>query len=267
MGEALPRHPRNPVMDVGLTDALERAGAASDLLVAADFDGTLSPLVADPAAATPHERALAALVQLSRMPGVHGIIISGREREVLAELTGAPAPVVLIGTHGTEYGDAGSDPALGAQVRRIVDALERVAATHEGTLLEPKPSGASLHYRHATDPTAAAAAAEDVGRRFGVRMIHGKQVVELLVGDGDKGTAIAAERRRTGSKAVVFLGDDTTDEDVFRTLRGDDVGVKVGEGSTAAQYRVDDPDGVADVLGALIEIRSRARGSYDSPPG
>ncbi len=243
------------MMDSRLVDALERVAAESDLLVAADFDGTLSPLVPDPAAARPHRRALATLVQLSRMPGVHGVIISGRERDVLAELTGEPHAVVLIGTHGTETDDGTADPEIAAQVRRLVDALERVAATHEGTLLEPKPSGASLHYRQATDPHAAARAAQEVGRQLGVRMIHGKHVVELLIGDGDNGTAVAAERRRTGSNAVVFLGDDTTDEDVFRTLRSGDVGVKVGEGETAAAFRVDDPDGVADALEILASAR------------
>lgn len=87
-------------------------------------------------------------------------------------------------------------------------------------------------------------------------MILGKEVVELLVGDGDKGTAIADRRRRVGATAVVFLGDDTTDEDVLRTLVAGDVGVKVGEGATAAEFRVDDPDGVADVLEALAGARS-----------
>jgi trehalose 6-phosphate phosphatase len=252
-------------MDGRLIAALERIATVPELLVAADFDGTLSPLVPNPADARPHEPALDALVRLSSMRGVHGIIISGRERSVLADLTGAPEPIVLIGTHGTEAAGGSSDPVVAAQVREVVDALEQVAAAHEGTLLEPKPSGASLHYRHAVDQHAAAAAAEQVGLRFGVRMIHGKQVVELLVGDGDKGTAIAAHQHRVGATAVVFLGDDTTDEDVFRNLGTHDVGVKVGEGETAAEFRVGDPDGVADVLESLIAVRSTGVGS-DAPP-
>lgn len=252
-------------MDTHLAAALERVAAVPVLLVAADFDGTLSPLVPDPATAKPHQRALAALTRLSHLPGVHGVIISGRERSVLAGLTGAPESIVLIGTHGTET-DQTPDPEAAARVQRLVDALERVAATHEGTLLEPKPSGASLHYRLAIDRQAAAEAAREVGRRFGVRMIHGKEVVELLVGDGDKGTAITAHRRRTGAAAVVFLGDDTTDEDVFRTLGPGDVGVKVGEGETVAGYRVADPDGVADVLEAIVIARSGPSGSAEPGP-
>lgn len=254
-------------MDRRLSEALERIAAVPKILVAADFDGTLSPLVPNPADARPHPPALDALVRLSDVPGVHGVIISGRERSVLADLTGAPSSVVLIGTHGTEAAGGTSDPEVAAQVRRLVDALEEVAMTHEGTLLEPKPSGASLHYRQAIDRHAAAEAAQEVGRRFGVRMIHGKEVVELLVGDGDKGTAIAAQRRRVGATAVVFLGDDTTDEDVFRTLGTHDIGVKVGEGETAAEFRVDDPDGVADVLEALIAARSESIGPDASPTG
>ncbi len=242
-------------MDPALRTALERVAQTSELLVAADFDGTLSPLVPDPAEAKPHARALAALVRLSQMSGVHAVIISGRERSVLAELTDAPDSIMLIGTHGTETSED-ADPDQAARVRELVAALQEVAANHEGTLLEPKPSGASLHYRQATDRPAASAAAQAVGHRLGVRMILGKEVVELLVGDGDKGTAIADRRRRVGATAVVFLGDDTTDEDVLRTLVAGDVGVKVGEGATAAEFRVDDPDGVADVLEALAGARS-----------
>ena len=251
-------------MNVHLAAALQRIAAVPDLLVAADFDGTLSPLVPDPAAARPHERALAALVSLACQPGVHGVIISGRERSVLADLTGAPESVTLIGTHGTETDEA-ADPVLQGRVRHLVDALADVAATFPGTVLEPKPSGASLHYRQAVDRLAAAEAAHEVGRRFGVRMIHGKEVVELLIGDGDKGTAITAQRRRVGATAVVFLGDDTTDEDVFRVLDPTDVGVKVGEGTTAASYRVDDPEGVADVLEALIAARPKSGETGDPP--
>ena len=83
-------------------------------------------------------------------------------------------------------------------------------------------------------------------------------VVELLVGDGDKGTAVAALARRTHASHVVFLGDDTTDEDVFATLSSSDVGVKVGPGETRAEFRVQSPDEVAEVLERLLALRRDA---------
>jgi len=64
--------------------------------------------------------------------------------------------------------------------------------------------------------------------------------------DGDKGAAIAGLRLGWGADAVVFFGDDTTDEDVFATLGEGDVGVKVGDGPTLAGYRVSDPAEVGE---------------------
>ena len=88
-----------------LLAALRRAARAEALLVAADYDGTLAPIVNDPSAAFPHLPALDAIVDLSKLDSVRSLIISGRSRAELARLTGDPAGVVLVGTHGAEMPD------------------------------------------------------------------------------------------------------------------------------------------------------------------
>ena len=245
------------MIDAGLAADLQRVATAPFLLVASDFDGTLSPIVSDPARATPHRAALAALVQLAALPAVHAAIISGRSVAALADLTGAPSGVTLIGTHGVESSEA-TTGASAALLDGVIGGLRSVAKRYEGSLLEPKPAGAALHYRNAVDPDGAARAARAVGQQLDVRVISGKMVVELLVGDGDKGTAVAALARRTHASHVVFLGDDTTDEDVFATLSSSDVGVKVGPGETRAEFRVQSPDEVAEVLERLLALRRDA---------
>ncbi len=242
-----------PPVGPPLREALAAAAAAPALLVAADYDGTLAPIVADPAAAKPHGPALDALVTLAGMEGVEALVVSGRSREALAELTGAPDGVVLVGSHGAEWPDgsvAGEDPA------RLVEELAAVADRYEGTLLEAKPAGAALHYREARSPDDAAAAAREVGARHGARVIDGKLVVELLLGRADKGVAVRRARENAGADAVVFFGDDTTDEDVFAVLGDGDAGVKVGGGDTRARFRVEDPEAVAAALRWLAEARS-----------
>ncbi len=234
-----------------LEDALRRAAAAPVLVVASDYDGTLAEIVTDPERATPDGRALAALAALGTRPGVHGAIVSGRARAVLARLTGAPAGIALIGSHGAEATDA----ATPAAVPGLLDDLRVVADRYPGTLLEPKPAGGALHYRSAAAPHEAAEAAREVGRRHGVRVIDGKQVVELVAGDADKGTALDRARRAAGGGPLVFFGDDVTDEDVFATLGDGDVGVKVGDGETLAAYRVAGPQDVADALELLLAAR------------
>src|SRR6185503_19105205 len=89
----------------------------------------------------------------------------------------------------------------------------------------------------------------------GVFTRHGKKVVELSVVPTNKGDALEKLRGRVGASAVMFLGDDITDEDAFATLAGPDVGIKVGPGPTRAQYRVADSNEVSRVLARLCELR------------
>ena len=87
----------------------------------------------------------------------------------------------------------------------------------------------------------------------GILATPGKAVLDLAVTEMNKGAAID---RLRGDAAVFFAGDDVTDETVFARLRPGDVGVKVGEGETAAHYRVADPAEVATVLQELLAARS-----------
>jgi len=93
--------------------------------------------------------------------------------------------------------------------------------------------------------------------RPGVESTEGKAVLEMAVVQVSKGAAIDTLRGRLGADAVLFVGDDVTDETAFARLRPGDVGVKVGEGDTAAQFRVDSPDDVTKVLEALLGARRR----------
>jgi trehalose 6-phosphate phosphatase len=244
------------VIDSSLREALTRVARAGLLVVASDYDGTLSPIVEDPAAAVPLDAALGTLFEISESPTARVVIVSGRSHATLGELTGAPDTVTLVGDHGAEVADPPDPDAFDA----LIDAMEDVAARFPGAEAERKSHGVALHYRRAADPDGAARAALDTARRFDGRLIEGKKVVEVVLADGDKGSAIASLRDRWGADAVVFFGDDTTDEDVFAVMGDADVGVKVGEGPTLAAYRVADPHGVAEALGIL-------RGALDAISG
>ena len=88
-------------------------------------------------------------------------------------------------------------------------------------------------------------------------MTEGKAVLEFAVISTDKGEAVDILRDQHDASAVVFFGDDVTDEKAFRRLRDGDVGVKVGPGDTAAGYRIATPDDVAAALTYLLEARLR----------
>lgn len=231
-----------------LSEALRAAARVPRLLVASDYDGCLSPIIADPARAVPDPGALEAFRSVALHDTVRAAIVSGRSPEVLERFVGTHEQIELVGNHGSELSTDG-DPHDG--VAALTADLRGAAAMHPGAVVEPKSLGAAFHYRHVTDERGAVEAARAVGAAHGARTITGKKVLEFVFGDGDKGTAIAALARRWNTDCTVFFGDDLTDEAVFAILGPTDVGVKVGEGDTMATYRVADPDGVAEALRLL----------------
>ena len=74
----------------------------------------------------------------------------------------------------------------------------------------------------------------------------------------NKGEGLRALRELTGATAVLFAGDDVTDERGFEVLAPGDVGIKVGDGSTVAGYRVASPEAFTEVLTELARLRAAA---------
>mgnify|MGYP002145568618 FL=1 len=119
--------------------------------------------------------------------------------------------------------------------------------------METKPAGVVLHVRNAQvdHGEAALAAARSAAGAWPAHMTEGKSILEFSVITTNKGDAIDLLRDRENASAVVFFGDDVTDETAFARLRGDDLGVKVGLGDTSAEFRVDAPADVAAALAVL----------------
>jgi trehalose 6-phosphate phosphatase len=260
-----------PVLGADLREALARFAGLPRVLVALDFDGVLSPLVPVPEEARPTPAGAAALARLARADGVQVALVSGRRLADLVAVASPPPGSWLSGSHGAEQGEVGPDGEVEAlpveltdDQRALLDDLrERVhalAAEVEGAWVEDKPTAVVVHTRRAVDEVAAAdlerAVLDQMRARPGVRTVPGKRVVELAVSDATKGDSVRALRERLGGVAVLFAGDDVTDEDALRQTTGtDDVGVKVGDGETVAPYRVTGPDAVAALLDTLADLR------------
>lgn len=249
-----------------LAQALAALAAERSVLIALDFDGTLAPFVDAPGQARATPRAKAAIARLRTLPHTAVAYVSGRPIESLARVTEARDDELLIGSHGVEVRLDGGTTELELEPRErtllaAMDAeLERLVTEHPGAHLERKPAGFGVHTRllehedAAVLETAALAAAEALGPEITVR--GGKDVVEFAVRGATKGDGVRRLRKHLGASAVLFAGDDVTDEDGFRVLTGADVGIKVGEGATAARYRVADPDQLADALEMLADART-----------
>ena len=246
-----------------VADALTAAAQAGSLVVATDFDGVLAPLVLDPSTSRPLPGTVESLRVLAGTPDTYAAVVSGRDLATLAALTGIEdGAVTLIGSHGAESSAEAADGGLDEEERetleRLTADLEQLRAQLPDVRLEAKPSAVVAHTR-GMDADAAAAAEQSVldvaARHDGVRVMQGKHVVEMSVHDADKGTALTGLRDRVGADALVYFGDDVTDEDVFTRLGDGDVGVKVGDGDTAAGWRVEEPQDVADALALLADLR------------
>ncbi|SNS80777.1 trehalose 6-phosphatase [Geodermatophilus saharensis] len=239
----------------GLAAALTELAARRPLLVASDYDGVLAPLVDDPSAAVPSPGVDEALARVAAAEGVTVALVSGRGVDDLRRVSGLAGPYRFVGSHGAEYGG----PLTGELAGRRDAAAERMAplvAAVPGAWLEVKPASVAVHVRRVADRAAAAALLAEAGAAADPSLTHkpGKDVLELAVTDADKGTAVTRLREDLGAAAVVYLGDDVTDEDAFRRLGSADLGVKVGDGETAAGHRVADPAAAVDVLRLLADL-------------
>jgi trehalose 6-phosphate phosphatase len=217
-----------------------------------DYDGTLAPIVDDPSAAHPHPEVPDLLPALAERFPLY--VITGRHLEGLASLLDRPLPAV--GLHGTQEGTLGGE--VSATIPEVaLEALDRLRASVpevEGVRVEPKGPSFAVHYRGAPDEEAARVALEAWadGVPEGLAVIHGKKVVELRPEGHSKGVAVARLARRHPEHTPVYLGDDVTDEDAFRALPEPAVTVKVGEGTSAARYRLLDVESVIAYLKTFL---------------
>ncbi|MDN5598909.1 MAG: bifunctional alpha,alpha-trehalose-phosphate synthase (UDP-forming)/trehalose-phosphatase [Brachybacterium sp.] len=256
-----------------LDEVLQRFTEVPRLLIATDFDGVLAPIVADRDAVQPDQEALVALRELSDLPGVAVALVSGRALADLDSHTSMPSSVVLVGSHGAEVGALppwmqaevldksalSMTPQKEEQLAAITTTLRRIARAHPGTEVETKPTAAVLHTRNAKGRggiNATDSALEYATTLPNVTVTPGKEVVEFAVVHTSKGVAIDALSRASAADAWLYLGDDVTDESVFAQLGGEDVGVKVGGGDTAAHLRIPDTGAARELLRRLLELRA-----------
>lgn len=243
--------------------------AAPGLLVLLDFDGTLAPLVSHADLAHLPETTKQALTALGEAPTVRVAIVSGRAAANVREKTGLPH-LDYIGNHGREHLRPGA--AAAERDERTVQAMTRLARALDedlrdipGAWVENKGLTLAVHYRQVAAERQAEARnrIQAISGHFAgkIHVGEGKCVFDIVPADGSsKGTAVMALWQEYGGRAAylpVYCGDDTTDETAFLALPDEALTVVVGGKSkqSAARYRVDDPQQVAELLERLTVIR------------
>ncbi|MEM6325832.1 MAG: trehalose-phosphatase [Bacteroidota bacterium] len=226
-----------------------------------DYDGTLAPIVDDPAEAWPHPDVPGLLRRLAEQHPV--VVVSGRDLATLARFLPGVS-VRAAGLHGAEVGLLGETSEPSPELRAVQPYLDRLRESvpeMDGVRVEEKGAAFAVHYRAAPDESAAQRALREwsVDLPEALHAVWGKKVVELRPREVSKGTAVTAIAREHPDRTPVYLGDDTTDEDAFAALHSLRLGteaeapvtVKVGEGETVARFRVPDVDAAVDYLRAF----------------
>ncbi|SDY37887.1 trehalose 6-phosphatase [Modestobacter sp. DSM 44400] len=243
-----------------LAAALDGLLPRRPLLLASDYDGVLARLRDDPAAAVLEPGIGDLLTRLAAVDGITVALVSGRGVEDLRTTSGLIGPFRWVGSHGAEF-DGPIAGELAARRDALAAALAPLVGAVHGARLEVKPASVAVHVRTVPDPDAAARLLADVaagpGADAALTAKPGKAVLELAVTDADKGSAVVRLAQSLGAAGVLYLGDDVTDEDVFRALPAPAVTIKVGAGDTTARHRVGD---LSDVRGVLERLAGALTG-------
>ena len=185
--------------------------------MALDFDGTLADLGDDPMAVRPREGNVDLVSRLSALPNTEVVILSGRQLRDLRFLSGMEHVARLVGSHGAEPQDG---LALSDAESSLLEAVDlrcarswrsrRRSRVGGAQARRPRPARAAAGRRGAQAPLDhAMALLPPVG---GVHVTEGKDILELAVLDVTKGSYLEAARNEYGADAVLFIGDDVTDE-------------------------------------------------------
>lgn len=245
---------------------LQEYGSSRQRLLLLDYDGTLAPFADRPEEAAPSKDVLRLLRELGEDPLTEVVLISGRERGSLTAWFG-DLPVTLVAEHGAWVKPSGqtwkpeteSDGAWKEQFRPL---LERYVERIPGSFVEEKTASLAWHYRKADIGSASIAARElidgltNLTANSEIGVLQGNKVVEVKNEQITKGGYYEKHLVGRGWDFILAVGDDWTDESLFRVLPPDAWSIKVGFGQSSARFRLDSPQHVSELLDALNALKN-----------
>jgi trehalose 6-phosphate synthase/phosphatase len=241
-----------------------------------DYDGTLVPIARTPELAAPDQDVIALLAALAGRPGLHLDLVSGRDRTTLEAWFGA-LPLSLWAEHGFWHRPAPDRPWRAAAeigpawIQRIKPIFEQFVDSTPGSQVEVKSASIAWHFRRAQRDFGARQAHElrmllgDVLSNQPFEVIEGKKVIEVRLRGVSK--ALVAERVRAEAPEDSFImavGDDRTDEDLFKALPLSAATVVVGDRPSCARFRAANHDEVRWILRSVAGTGASMSASQES---
>jgi trehalose-phosphatase len=239
----------------------EKIHQAQTLFLFLDFDGTLTPIAASPQLALCPPEVKVLLEKLRDSPHVLLAIISGRSLEDIRDKVGIPG-LIYVGNHGLDIQNPAGvhkkklSPSREKELKNILLTLRQSFREVPGILLEDKGPILAVHYRNVAQKYLGwihRVMKETLGKWKGKwKIAHGKMVFEIRPGvDFHKGTAVRDLLKGSSSNVLpIYIGDDPTDEDAFREVKGKGITVLVGPGwlTSEAEYYLKNPAEVQEFL-------------------
>ena len=227
-----------------------------------DYDGTLMPLAKFPSLSAPNEDVIRILSVLTSDKKNNVVIISGRDSATLGKWLGS-LNLIIVAEHGAlikypgrkweELADEGGD-----WKKEIIPAMEHFSNKCAGSFLAAPPYSLAWHYRNAPNETGQYYSRALVRTLSGIidntplQVLDGNKIIEVRFTNINKGTIAKRIVTEVHPDFVLALGDDRTDEDMFKALEPGSITIKIGPGDTAATYTLSVQEEVTKFLKNLF---------------
>ncbi len=247
-----------------IEELTRQAVRADSRLMLLDFDGTLVDFTPDPVSTEAPGELLELLRKLASKQSNKLIIISGRKQDEIDRLVGV-LPIDILAEHGAFIRE-------NRRWRKLLDGtigwkeyvrplMERFRDLTPGSFIEEKKYSLAWHYRNTRPETGEANARllteeiRNIVSRQRIKILNGKKIVEAIAENITKGMATRYLVSRNSYDYILAIGDDTTDEDMFRSLLENSRAytVKIGPGRTSARYKL---KGISHVIQLLNKLEA-----------
>lgn len=232
-----------------------------------DYDGTLAPYHKNPALAMPSGELMELLEELTADAQNEVVIVSGRDAETLDNWLGS-LPLNMIAEHGAAVRYRGQQWEETANMStewkaRIRPVMQMFVDRCAGSFIEEKKSTLAWHYRNCHPDLGFSRSRElqnnllQLATNTPLQVVDGNKVMEVRLIGVDKGNSSVSMLQHLQPDFIICIGDDTTDEDMFRMLRDRAFTIKVGYGNTAAEFTLPKQTDVFPLLRQFIANRKQ----------
>lgn len=237
---------------------IEKYSLSEKNLILLDYDGTLAPFARLPELANPSKELLSLLTNLSKDKKNEVVLISGRTRKVLDSWF-SDTPVNIVAEHGGFCKFKGKEweqviPTLTDWKPELYNVFKFYQSRCAGSFIEEKELSIAWHYRNTEKEFGLLRSRElinelrDLSASLNFQILDGNMVVEARANGVNKGLAAQALLKRGMYDFILAIGDDVTDEDMFKIIPENGFSIRVGLTQTEASYNFRQQSNVIDLL-------------------